>query len=370
MKILHLLYESKGDYFGIGGVGTRAYEIYSRLKDRHDITLLCRKYPGAKDGLIDGLLHIFTGTESKNLTKALLTYAYSAASFVKKHGVDFDVIIEEFSPAIPTFLSLYKNSPLILQVQGYTGEKYFEKYNILYSTPLYVYEKILPIFYRNFIFVSEESRNKYKLGKKTNIRIIPNGIPENLLGCQPAELNYIAYLGRIDIHHKGLDILIHAYTECYKTFPDIRLIIGGDGRDRANLMELLQKLPEGVRRNIELSGWVEGESKKLLLKNAIMAVMPSRYETQGITALEAMACGKPLVASDIPELGYITSCGAGISFKSGDATSLSIAMKELMTNSKRREMGLKGRAWVREFTWDRIALKYEEFLYSVLGSNT
>ena len=50
MKILHLLYESKGDYFGIGGVGIRAYEIYRRLKDRHDITLLCKKYPGAVDG--------------------------------------------------------------------------------------------------------------------------------------------------------------------------------------------------------------------------------------------------------------------------------------------------------------------------------
>lgn len=369
MKILHLLYESRGDYFGIGGVGIRAYEIYTRLKNKHDITLLCRKYPGAKDGIIDGLPHIFAGTESKSLTKALLTYAYSAASFVKKHGVDFDVIIEEFSPAIPTFLNLYKKKPLILQIQGYTGVQYFEKYNILYSTPLYIYEKTLPRFYRNFIFVSEESRSKYKLGGKSNIRIIPNGISENLLDCQPDELNYIAYIGRIDIHHKGLDILIHAYTEFCKTFPGIRLVIGGDGRDRDKLQGLLKELPENMRKKIELKGWVEGESKLGLLKNAVMAVMPSRYETQGITALESMACGKALVASDIKELGYITNCGAGISFKSGDAASLATAMKELMTNSKRKEMGLKGRAWVREFTWDRIALKYEEFLYSVLGSN-
>lgn len=369
MKILHLLYESRGDYFGIGGAGIRAYEIYARLKNRHDITLLCRKYPGAKDGIIDGLPHIFAGTESKNLTKALLTYTYSAVSFVKKHWVDFDVIIEEFSPAIPTFLNLHKKTPLILQIQGYTGEQYFEKYNILYSAPLYMYEKCLPRFYKNFIFVSEESRHKYKLGKKNNIRIIPNGISENLLDCRPDELNYIAYLGRIDIHHKGLDILIRAYTEFCKTFPDIRLVIGGDGRDRDKLQGLLQGLPENMRENIELKGWVEGESKLGLLKNAIMAVMPSRYETQGITALEAMACGKPLVASNIPELGYITGCGAGISFKSGDAVSLATAMKELMTNSKKKEMGLKGRAWVKEFTWDRIASEYENFLYSVLDKD-
>ena len=84
MKILHLLYESQGDYFGIGGVGTRAYEIYRRLKDRNEITLLCRKYPGAKDREIEGLKHVFVGTESTNFTKALLSYAYHSAGFVKR----------------------------------------------------------------------------------------------------------------------------------------------------------------------------------------------------------------------------------------------------------------------------------------------
>ncbi len=84
MKILHLLYESKGDYFGIGGVGIRAYEIYRHLRDRHDITLLCKKYLGAKDGEINGLRHVFVGTESKSLMKTLLSYAYQSTVFVKK----------------------------------------------------------------------------------------------------------------------------------------------------------------------------------------------------------------------------------------------------------------------------------------------
>jgi len=55
MRILHLLYESKSDYFGIGGVATRAYEIYRYLRERHDITLLCKRCPGAEDGEINGL---------------------------------------------------------------------------------------------------------------------------------------------------------------------------------------------------------------------------------------------------------------------------------------------------------------------------
>lgn len=118
MKILHLLYESKGDFFGIGGVGVRAYQIYKRIQERHDITLLCKKYPGADDGNIDGLRHIFEGIESENLTKTLLSYAYHASRFVKRHAEEYDVIVEEFSPAIPTFFHAFVKKPVVLQVQG------------------------------------------------------------------------------------------------------------------------------------------------------------------------------------------------------------------------------------------------------------
>src|ERR1700690_4497420 len=160
MKILHLLYESRGDYFGIGGVGERAYQIYSRLKSRHDITLLCKKYPGAKDGYIDGLKHIFVGAESRSLTRTLLSYAYQASLYVKNCPHAFDIIIEEFSPATPTFLHLFTNRPIILQVQGHTGLLYFDKYNPLYASVLYAFEHLRPRFYNNFIFINKNTQNK------------------------------------------------------------------------------------------------------------------------------------------------------------------------------------------------------------------
>jgi hypothetical protein len=62
LKILQIIYESYGNLFGVGGAGVRAYEVYKRLQDRHEITLLCMKYPGAKDGEIEGLRHVFVGT--------------------------------------------------------------------------------------------------------------------------------------------------------------------------------------------------------------------------------------------------------------------------------------------------------------------
>lgn len=364
MKILHLLYESKGDYFGIGGVGIRAYEIYRYLKDRHDITLLCKRYPGARDGEIEGLRHVFVGSESRNLTKTLLSYAYHASRFVSKYGNNYDIIVEEFSPAIPTFLHFFSKKPLVLQVQGYTGLLYLRKYNPVYAIFLYGMERLRPKFYDNFICVSETTASRLSVRGKM-FTVISNGVSPELLRITPEDGDYILYLGRIDIYGKGLDILLEAYEHFLESFPDIRLIIAGDGRDRKIFEDLLMRLPVSVRNNIELTGWVSGIKKQEILKKALFCIFPSRHETQGIAVLEAMACGKAVVVSDIAELNYVIRSGAGNIFNSGDSSSLSITMGELMLNEKRRELGLRGRDYVKEYTWDKIAMIFEDFLNKV-----
>ncbi len=397
LKILHLLYESRGDYFGIGGVGARAYEIYKYLKDRHEITLLCKKYPGYKDGEIEGLRHIFVGIESKSLAKTLLSYAYHSAQFVKRHGDEFDVIVEEFSPAIPTFLHAFTEKPVILQVQGYTGTLYFRKYNLCYAIFLFLMEYFRPRLYKNFIFISSETINKllsmnsslslpdmqqaeplakaeinshlFKGGRGVspplNIVIIPNGVPSELLYVIPEEGDYILYLGRIDIYGKGLDTLISAYKEFYKSFSHIRLVIAGDGRDMGSFKAMLVKLNDDIRRNIELAGWVSGAIKTEIIRKALFCIFPSRHEVQPIAAIEAMSCGKAVIVSDISEFCFVVQNKAGLSFKSGDTSSLARSMKDMITNDERKEMGMRGRDLVKDFTWDRIAQKFEGFLQTL-----
>jgi glycosyltransferase involved in cell wall biosynthesis len=96
-------------------------------------------------------------------------------------------------------------------------------------------------------------------------------------------------------------------------------------------------------------------------------VFPSRHEAQPIAVLEAMASGKAVLVSDIPEFSFVKEIVAGTEFKAGDARSLVLAMKDLLTHCERKEMGKRGREWVKDYTWDAIALQYEEFLYKIAG---
>jgi glycosyltransferase involved in cell wall biosynthesis len=195
--------------------------------------------------------------------------------------------------------------------------------------------------------------------------VIPNGISSDLLDVPDEEQDYILYIGRIDIYGKGLDILLDAYSAFFQSFPGIRLVIAGDGRDRERLQAMLMALPEEIRKNIGLPGWVSDEKKSSVFSNALIVVFPSRHEAQPIAVLEAMGSGKAVLVSDIPEFRFVKEIGAGTMFKTGDARSLVRAMKDLLTHGERKEMGQRGRKWVRRYTWDTISLQYEEFLYKI-----
>jgi len=365
MKIVHLLYESQGDPFGVGGAGVRAYEIYKHVKDRHEITLLCKRYPGARDQEIEGLRHLYVGAESKSLTKTLLSYAAHSVKFIKKYGTAFDMIIEEFSPPIPTFLHAFTRQPLVLQVQCNTGSHYFRKYNPVSAAFLLGMERLRPRFYTNLIVPSPHTGEALTLRENARVEVIPNGVSPDLLDCSPSEGDYVLYFGRIDPYSKGLDTLIQAYREFYLSFPGIRLVIAGDGRDRKRFEAMVMQLPAQIKANIEIPGWVSGDRKAEVIRQALFVVVPSRHEVQPISVLEAMACGKAILVSNIPELHQVVEQRAGIAFEAGDPVSLARSMKTLAAREDLREMGQRGRDWVKNYTWERIALRFEEFLLSV-----
>ena len=364
MKILQLIYESLGSPFGYGGAGVRAYEIYKRLNDRHEVTLLCMKYPGAKDGDIEGLGHVFVGTESRSLTRSVLAYTLRAANYVRKNGNGFDVIVENFLPSTPFFSTWFTRTPVILQVQGIMETHSFKKFHPFYSIPMNVIERFYPRLYERFIFVSPVTEEKVTArlgGKSIECHLIPNGINEDLLKITPEDRAYILFFSRIDIYTKGLDILVEAFKRIASEYPEFRLILAGYEFDRFEA--LTAGCPPSLKGRIEYAGFVTGEEKLRLLSRATFVVLPSRHESSPISILEAAACGKPVLVSNIPEMSVVEENNFGLSFSSGSAEGLSEKMKILLADEHMRAvMGRRGREFSAQFLWDRIAIQFEDVL--------
>jgi glycosyltransferase involved in cell wall biosynthesis len=368
MKILQIIYESFGNPFGFGGAGVRAYEIYKRIKDRHDVTLLCMRYPGARDGEIQGLKHVFVGVETKNLTKSVLAYTIKAGRFVRKYGKQFDVIVENFLPSTPFFSGVLTETPVILQVQGIMENHSFRKFALGFSLPMFLCERFYPVFFKRFIFVSNITKKKVMArvrGPVTVCNVIPNGISNELLRSVPGEGDYILFFSRIDTYTKGIDILTAAFERLSPNFPDLRLILAGYEFDR--VADLLSRLPSPVKNKIEYAGFLTGGKKIDLLRRAKIVVLPSRHESAPISILEAAACGKPVIVSDIPELKFVEENRFGMSFPSGSVQGLKEKVELFLRNDALRDdMGKRGREFARNFLWDDISADFEETLLSVL----
>jgi glycosyltransferase involved in cell wall biosynthesis len=366
MKILQIIYESSGSPFGFGGAGVRAYEIYRRLKNEHDITLLCMKYPGAKDGDHEGLHHVFVGTESRSLARSVLAYTIEAARFVRNHAEAFDVIVENFLPSTPFFSKFLTGKPVILQVQGVMGKHSLKKFSPLYSLPMYAVEQFYPRLHDRFIFVSDVTKEQIMGKMKRAVKschVIPNGIGEELLHVVPEEKDYLLFLSRIDIYTKGLDILVRAFEKISLRHPELRLVLAGYEFDNVDM--LLSDVRDSLRKRIEYAGFAAGDEKVRLLSGAKLFILPSRHESFPVSILEAAACGKAVVVSDIPELRHVPEAGFGLTFPSGSAEGLAEKIDLLLMDVPKREtLGRCGRNYARKFQWDAIAIHFRDALKS------
>ncbi|MCS7203731.1 MAG: glycosyltransferase family 4 protein [Thermodesulfovibrio sp.] len=353
MKILHLIYDHINNPWVGGGGAVRCFEINKRLARKgHDITIVSGKYPEAKDYEAEGLKFRFLGN-GRNYVLSVFSYAYESIKFLKRYAKEYDITVEDFAPWNPLF-SKFFHKRTILQLHQKEGINIFRRYFIL-GIPFMIIEALYPKSYKKIITVSEESKGKFNV----NAKVISNGISEELLKEKISRGEYIGYLGRIDMYHKGLDVLLDAITDI-----DLSVYIAGKGKDEGILREMINR--KGLKDKVRLIGFVSGKDKIDFIKNALFIVMPSRYEAQGIVALEAAALGKPLIVSDIPELRYVTENGFGISFRSEDAESLRQAIEYLLKNEHLiEEMGLRGRRYAAKFTWDKIADEYEKYLYEV-----
>jgi D-inositol-3-phosphate glycosyltransferase len=194
---------------------------------------------------------------------------------------------------------------------------------------------------------------------------IPNDEAKGFIGVPPDDM-MLLFVGRIE-PLKGLDVLIEAIgrycRERRQEKPRLFLaIIGGEADSSPETtsaeMSRLQMLREqyGVNDVVTFLGKRSQDTLPYYYSAAEAVVMPSQYESFGMVALEAMACGTPVVASQVGGLAFLVQDGeTGYTVPAGDPEALCHRLKALINDKElRRKMGEQAFNFAQEYDWEKI----------------
>jgi|LGVF01.1.fsa_nt_gb glycosyltransferase involved in cell wall biosynthesis len=222
-------------------------------------------------------------------------------------------------------------------------------------------------------FTKKQITTTYKI-PSDKVKVVYNGVDLNgytfikeEMGKTKKQLNLdrkptILFVGRIDDPRKGLDLLLKAFKKVLGK-NDAMLLVVGKG-DQTEAKKLATSL--GIAENVVFSGFVEEATLKRYYALCEVYVCPSRLEGFGLTILEAMATGKPIVATDvgaIPEI--IKSEENGILVELGNINELSSAICRFLHDKKIVEqIGKRNADYVKEkFSWVWAAKETERIYY-------
>jgi phosphatidyl-myo-inositol alpha-mannosyltransferase len=281
----------------------------------------------------------------------------------------FDVVHlhEPLLPALPVTVLRHSHTVNIGTFHAFAQSNY-----------AYFYGKpILRYFVRRLhgrIAVSAAARDFVSPYFPGNYEIIPNGIdyhrfagPPNLIEKYRLGGPNILFVGRLE-KRKGFKYLLRAMGGVWEQFPKARLIVVGAGpllRDYRRLVET-----HGLE-NVEFAGFVSSEDLCRYYQSCDVFCAPSTgQESFGIVLLEAMAAGKPLVASDIPGYRGVVNHGVeGLLVPPKDERALAASLVRLLSEPDlMAQMSLAGKVKAEQFSWDKVAGRVLAYYDQVLAS--
>jgi len=190
-----------------------------------------------------------------------------------------------------------------------------------------------------------------------SIQVVPNGVDASefcLSSEWPNDDGYILFVGRL-VAQKGVDLLLQAFAVILRRWPQSKLVIVGDGDLELYLKRLVRYL--GIGHRVRFVNWQTGPALVEFFQRSQAVVVPSYYEPFGMVALEAMACGRPVVVSEVGGLSEIIEDGIhGYLIPRGDYLELARRLSSLISSpTQRHEMGASARARALTYTWETSA---------------
>ena len=293
-----------------GGKEKRIFEISTRLAAAgHDVHLYTMKWwKGKKKTRIENGVHLHAisplyplyAGERRSIKEALL---FSLHCF-KLIFANFDILDVDHMPHMVLFptklVAMLKGKKLYATWNEVWSREYWVEYLGVLGNAAYLIELLSSRMPDKIIAVSEMTKKKLvnDLGVTKEVIVIPNGI--DVASIKKAKVSKeksdVIFAGRL-LKHKNVDVLVNAVTLLKKDFPRIKAFIVGEGPEKNNIKQKAKNLK--LERNVFFFDFLEKhEDLYALMKSSKVFVFPSTREGFGITALEANACGLPVVTTN------------------------------------------------------------------------
>lgn len=305
---------------------------------------------------------------------------------VNKEG--FVAYIEDYSPDIVIFHSIYskrfisfanylyqRDIPYLIQLHGALSyQNYHKKFLLKKIVNLLFYNRFMRNA-RSIIYLNEsEYNNSIVKNINSSYDIIPNGcVPPTDISQKEVATNNkveILYLGRIDVYHKALDILLDA-IEILNTYGiEDRIHISFYGTGNEKNLKWFEARIRKLSAIAEFYGPAYGETKLAAFKKAHLFILTSRYEGMPMGILEALSFGIPCIATPGTNMGEIickNNAGWLTCLNSEDIAHCIIqAVEEYRICSGYYQKA--SRSLAAQFDWEKIAVQsimvYEKYLKS------
>jgi glycosyltransferase involved in cell wall biosynthesis len=357
-----------------GGKEKRLYEISTRLAKRgYDVHIYCMKWwEGIEKQRIENGVHLdaiskyyplYSG--KRRSIKQALMFAFSCFKLTKE---DFDVIDADHMPHLVLYplkiVTFLKRKKLIATWNEVWERKYWVDYIGQLGNIAYVSEWLSARMPDKIISISKHTTNKLKndLSSKNEIFTIPAGVDiDYIQNVQPSSLKSdVIFVGRL-LDHKNVDFLIKSITTVCREIPTVKCIIVGQGPEKEKLVELVHNL--NLTKNIKFLGKVEEHDDVLsLIKSSKVLVLPSTREGFGLVAIEAMACGTPVIT-----VAHDNNAASNIIHHGKDGFICELNTKEIaenivkiIINELRQKMSEESIKTAKTYSWDRIVNEIEE----------
>jgi glycosyltransferase involved in cell wall biosynthesis len=345
-----------------GGAEVLTHEIAKRLAARHQVTWFTSRSGGQpREEEIDGVRVVRRGSE--------LTTRLFAPRFARK--TRWDVVVEEIN-TLPYFAHAWSSSPAVLFIPQLAREVWWYEAPKPVAWAGWAAEPLYLAAYRRVrgITISESTcADLRRLGLRAPIDVVPIGVSTPALAeLTPKEpRGALVALGRL-VRSKRFDHAIRALSKLRETQPSARLTIIGEGRERASLEQLAERLQ--LTDAVRLTGRVSEDDKVHLLQEADVLVACAVREGWGLTTTEAARLGTPAVTYDVPGLRDSVIDGQTGLLTESTPEALAAGVDRILNNRAVYDK-LRTSAWDRwrDISWEDTAESFERALLSTVSKD-